>query len=175
MLLESVPLGVTTSMVPLVAPDGTFALMYVSETTWNAAVRPVKGNAGRTFQIVSQDAHAVTGCAEVRVGLHERLQSDGETEEDAASLLEVALPRGAADGCSSVESPIGGLHQTCSHSTVGAVCLGAEVVQDRVLARRRNSEEDTAPAVRVTNGVRHPAEGACSIEVAIAALNEGTR
>jgi hypothetical protein len=36
-LLESVPLGVVTSIVPVVAPLGTAALMYVLDTTENAA------------------------------------------------------------------------------------------------------------------------------------------
>jgi len=36
-LLERVPLGVVTTMVPVVAPLGTVAVMYVSDTTVNVA------------------------------------------------------------------------------------------------------------------------------------------
>src|ERR1700676_1039989 len=41
-LLDSVPLGVVTAIVPVVAPAGTWAWMLVSETTVNVAVVPLK-------------------------------------------------------------------------------------------------------------------------------------
>lgn len=40
-LLDSVPLGVFTWIVPVVAPAGTRAWMYVSETTVNVAAVPL--------------------------------------------------------------------------------------------------------------------------------------
>lgn len=41
MLLFSVPLGVVTSIVPVVAPVGTVALRSVSEITVNVAGEPL--------------------------------------------------------------------------------------------------------------------------------------
>ena len=41
-LLESVPLGIVTVIVPVVAPLGTIALMYVLDTTVNVAAVPLK-------------------------------------------------------------------------------------------------------------------------------------
>ena len=40
-LLLSVPEGVTTETLPVVAPSGTLALMYVSDSTVNAAATPL--------------------------------------------------------------------------------------------------------------------------------------
>ena len=42
LLLVSVPPGVLTVTYPVVAPGGTVALMYVSETTLNAAGTPFR-------------------------------------------------------------------------------------------------------------------------------------
>jgi hypothetical protein len=41
-LLESVPLGVTTSIFPLVAPEGTLVVISEAETTSKAAAVPLK-------------------------------------------------------------------------------------------------------------------------------------
>jgi len=41
-LLESVPPGVFTSILPLLAPAGTMAPISESEMTWNTAVVPLK-------------------------------------------------------------------------------------------------------------------------------------
>jgi hypothetical protein len=41
-LLDNVPLPVVTSIVPVVAPAGTVALMSVAETTVNVAGVPLK-------------------------------------------------------------------------------------------------------------------------------------
>jgi hypothetical protein len=41
-LLDSVPPGVTTSTVPVVAPDGTVVVISVADTTVNTAAVPLK-------------------------------------------------------------------------------------------------------------------------------------
>jgi len=98
MLLERVPLVVTTWTVPVVAPVGTVVAIHDADFTVNDAGVPVKGDTGRARQIRAQYLDARSHFAGDRLCSHKRAQSHGQAENCAIVSGPAAIRR-------SVESP----------------------------------------------------------------------
>ena len=81
MLLESMPLCVTTWTLPVVAPAGTVVVITELETTVNVAAVPLKGDAGRAGQIGSQNLDGSSHIAGGGLCFHKRAKPYRQAEK----------------------------------------------------------------------------------------------
>ena len=84
-MLLSVPLGIVTSTVPVVAPVGTVVLISDLETTVNFAAVPLKRDTGRARQIRSWNLDRRSQLAGSGQGLHKWAQTHSRNVTSARS------------------------------------------------------------------------------------------
>ena len=139
----SVPDGVLTLTLPLVAPTGTAVLISEIETTVNFAGTPLKLTWLAPVRLVPQDTDHRSHLTGSGLSLHERAQSHRETEHGAAAAA--ATIAAAVGGCS-VKVAVSALHQSSSRRvlTVRTVDLCTEAVERCQLTRGSDLENCTA-------------------------------
>jgi len=123
-------------------------------------IGPVKSDAGRALQVISQNSDLPADSACVGERLHEWAKACGQAVNRAA----VGATRTVAAGVRrSVKESVGGLKDSRERvQAIRASRLAAKVVQHGIAACRRDFENHTCI----------PAPGCCAIQVSIAALGQ---
>ena len=112
-LLESVPLGLATSTVPVVAPAGTVVEIAVPvELTVNVAAMPLNVTPVAPVRSVPKILTVAPTLPEAVCVFTNRPQTHGQAE-DRAAALRAAGGIGAARGRCPIEVSTGGLHDAC--------------------------------------------------------------
>jgi hypothetical protein len=161
-LLESVPPGVTTSTLPVVAPAGTVAVISELQATVNLAAVPLKLTLVAPVRSVPRMLMAAPtlpdpGCASTNGPKTDRHAEDRATDAGAALVFSDS----AGPSCGRpVQGSTGVLDQRVWVSAVRVV----EAVQRGQRATRTHLEDR---AIRVG-----PATGSCSVEVPIGGLDQ---
>ena len=158
-LLESVPWGVTTLTLPVVAPAGTVVVISELETALKTSRRAVKRDAGRARQIGPQNLDGRSHLAGGRLRFHKRPETHGEAEDRAIAV-------GPARSRCPVEGPVGVLDQP----RVGLLAVRAVETVQRPQRAAWGDFEDRATAKRA--GVGRPAEVRCPVEGPIGVLDQ---
>jgi hypothetical protein len=98
-LLVSVPPGVVTVMLPVVAPAGTTAVTYVSETTVNVVASvPLKETAVESGQALAKYAHDLADGSRIILQPDELTESHAEAEHGAIVIGATLARRASASG-----------------------------------------------------------------------------
>jgi hypothetical protein len=133
--------------------------------------RPVEADASRGLQIVPEDSDFRSHLAGGWEYFRERAYAYRQAE-DRAATGEVGNAVGVtAAGSSSVELPVGALHQPAQRlHAVGTIRLGAEAVESGELPRGRDFESRAAAVAEVARGIR--ANLGCTVKVPVGALHQ---